>query len=229
MPKSPKPCKAGQERNPQTGRCRKSPKPCKAGQERNPQTGRCRKSPKRSKSRSRSKSPKRSKSRSRSKSPKRSKSRSRSKSPKRSRSKSPSRSKKSMFHLFIEIELKKVRGEGNVTDLPDNTPDLIYHNLNHDYIKQLGLKNVYVVHTTGAHFELHFDSLRGLYKDHLNFSELYLEPKEKKKLTISRGRRIYIKKRVYHILGYNLYYMNSKNTKTIVEPSYDIGDQLDIV
>lgn len=50
VPESPKPCPAGQERNPETGRCRKiasasneDDKPCPAGQERNPETGRCRK------------------------------------------------------------------------------------------------------------------------------------------------------------------------------------------
>jgi len=51
MPKSPKPCKPNQERNPKTGRCNKikSPKPCKSDQVRNPKTGRCNKikSPKR--------------------------------------------------------------------------------------------------------------------------------------------------------------------------------------
>lgn len=49
-PELPKPCPAGQERNPETGRCRKMTSalneydtPCPAGQERNPETGRCRK------------------------------------------------------------------------------------------------------------------------------------------------------------------------------------------
>jgi hypothetical protein len=134
-----------------------------------------------------------------------------------------------MFHLMIDIVLEKVRGEGAVTDLPSNTPDLIYRNLNHDNIKLLGLKNVHVVHTNGANFELHFDAPRGLYRDHFYFKGLYLEPEEKKKLTYARGFRIYIKKRVYHITDNGLYYMNSRNVKTRVEFSYDIGDQLDIV
>jgi histone H3/H4 len=53
MPKSPKPCKPDQVRNPKTGRCNKmkSPKPCKSDQVRNPKTERCNKvkSPKRNK------------------------------------------------------------------------------------------------------------------------------------------------------------------------------------
>lgn len=45
---SPAPCKEGYERNEETGRCRKivlasEPTPCKEGQERNPETNRCRK------------------------------------------------------------------------------------------------------------------------------------------------------------------------------------------
>lgn len=51
MPKSPKPCKSNQVRNPKTKRCNKikSPKPCNSDQVRNPKTGRCNKvkSPKR--------------------------------------------------------------------------------------------------------------------------------------------------------------------------------------
>ena len=62
MPKSPKPCPAGQERNHDTGRCRKS---CEAGKIRNPVTGRCinkPQSPRRSQSPRRARSPRRAKS-----------------------------------------------------------------------------------------------------------------------------------------------------------------------
>ena len=53
--KDKKPCKPGQARNPETGRCKKvveptknakaikDKKPCKPGQVRNPETGRCKK------------------------------------------------------------------------------------------------------------------------------------------------------------------------------------------